>query len=300
MSSPCFSAGSGLVVIYYHQLRSRIQYYVAQYQQFFIEQGLQVEVLSSSPSRSQDIKRLTSIRDRLVELVVIGGDGSVNIAAQVLAGSTLPLSVIPVGTGNDFARDNQLGTWRWRLTERVQQRAVAIGRCGDTYFINHAGAGLTVDLMHLQRPWMKRYLKGYSYVLGVLRYLWGPYARRSCIHAPHNATWHDVQIVAISRFFGGGIPIYPSAHRSKAQLQWVAVPRANRWQQFRALLAVLRGRIATAPGVTVEWGSEFVIGDTEHHIELDGDCWGYGPQKIQAIAAGLTICVPSAKPIAVA
>ncbi len=44
------------------------------------------------------------VRDGYDALVVVGGDGMVHLACQALAGSGLPLGVIPAGTGNDTAR----------------------------------------------------------------------------------------------------------------------------------------------------------------------------------------------------
>ena len=37
-------------------------------------------------------------------LVVVGGDGIVSVALQVLAGTDVPLGIVPAGTGNDHAR----------------------------------------------------------------------------------------------------------------------------------------------------------------------------------------------------
>jgi diacylglycerol kinase (ATP) len=37
-------------------------------------------------------------------VALIGGDGTIHLAAQVLANSGMPFGVIPAGTGNDFAR----------------------------------------------------------------------------------------------------------------------------------------------------------------------------------------------------
>lgn len=48
------------------------------------------EVVRSAPGRYDAV-------------VVVGGDGSAHIAAQSLAGSGVPLGLIPAGTGNDFA-----------------------------------------------------------------------------------------------------------------------------------------------------------------------------------------------------
>ena len=48
------------------------------------------------------------VRDRVAAgvdaVVALGGDGLVNMALQVVAGTEVPLGVVPAGTGNDFAR----------------------------------------------------------------------------------------------------------------------------------------------------------------------------------------------------
>ncbi|MBR3463818.1 MAG: hypothetical protein IKH23_01960 [Clostridiales bacterium] len=52
-----------------------------------------------------DIARETLSQDDGDTLVVAcGGDGTVHEVANVLAGSSLPMAIIPLGTGNDFAR----------------------------------------------------------------------------------------------------------------------------------------------------------------------------------------------------
>ncbi|HEU0287210.1 MAG TPA: diacylglycerol kinase [Nocardioidaceae bacterium] len=45
-----------------------------------------------------------AVEDGFDALIVVGGDGMVHLACQALAGSELPLGVIPAGTGNDTAR----------------------------------------------------------------------------------------------------------------------------------------------------------------------------------------------------
>src|SRR5699024_8491249 len=44
------------------------------------------------------------VRDTLTALVVVGGDGTVSLGAEIVAGSPVRLGVVPAGSGNDFAR----------------------------------------------------------------------------------------------------------------------------------------------------------------------------------------------------
>jgi len=43
-------------------------------------------------------------------LVVVGGDGIISLALQVLAQTDIPLAIIPAGTGNDHAREFRIST----------------------------------------------------------------------------------------------------------------------------------------------------------------------------------------------
>ena len=73
-----------------------------------------------------------------------GGDGTLGEVLNGIAGSTATLGLIPLGTGNDFAR--QLGISH-DLTLAVDilicgiPRPVDLGRTQDRWFINVAGCG---------------------------------------------------------------------------------------------------------------------------------------------------------------
>ena len=44
------------------------------------------------------------LRRGISALLVVGGDGMVHLAVNALAGTQVPLGIVPTGTGNDFAR----------------------------------------------------------------------------------------------------------------------------------------------------------------------------------------------------
>jgi len=70
-------------------------------------------------------------------LVVCGGDGIVHTALQAVAGSPVPLGVVPAGSGNDFARD--LGIPR-TPTEALMALVGAVPRCVDLVRVSPGGA----------------------------------------------------------------------------------------------------------------------------------------------------------------
>lgn len=72
------------------------------------ELGHQVQVLTAADAAGARalVRAATAVQgeDALDALVVIGGDGAVHLGADAVAGTSLPLGVIPAGTGNDIAR----------------------------------------------------------------------------------------------------------------------------------------------------------------------------------------------------
>lgn len=66
--------------------------------------GLHVRRLEGRTVEEAEELARSVARDGADALIVVGGDGMVHLACQALAGSDLPLGVIPAGTGNDTAR----------------------------------------------------------------------------------------------------------------------------------------------------------------------------------------------------
>lgn len=58
----------------------------------------------SGPSAHVARARAEEIRDSLTALVVVGGDGTVSLGAEIVAGTPVRLGLVPSGSGNDFAR----------------------------------------------------------------------------------------------------------------------------------------------------------------------------------------------------
>src|SRR5690554_110404 len=265
------------VVIYFNQLSQRARRYASAYQNYFNAQSdsTMVTVLASTASRNHDVNRLKEVCAKADECIVIGGDGSVNIVANAVALTAVAVTVIPLGTGNDFARSHRLKGWRWRMNTATERKLESLGRAHTTYFVNHVGTGLSVDLMRLQPQWLKQSAGRLSYSLALLRYLFGRDGHRSRLR--HHDHWDDGQIVALGECIGGGIPVNPRANRAAHVLTRIGIPKMGRWQQTKALLQVLRGHIESTAELEYEHGDKFTVGDNEHLIELDGDCFFYGP-----------------------
>jgi diacylglycerol kinase (ATP) len=72
--------------------------------QIFKERGHQVVDLSAPDLAGAHTSARQAVVDGVDALVVAGGDGMTHLGVNVVAGTTLPLGIIPLGTGNDVAR----------------------------------------------------------------------------------------------------------------------------------------------------------------------------------------------------
>lgn len=67
------------------------------------EGGHRVTVVSGGNAAESSSLLRTALDVGTDAVVVAGGDGTVSLALQILAGGDVPLGIVPTGTGNDFA-----------------------------------------------------------------------------------------------------------------------------------------------------------------------------------------------------
>ena len=122
-----------------------------------------LEFLQGSELRSGAERARAQIIDRKLDAIVVGGgDGSVRTVASVLAGSDIPLGIIPLGTLNHFARDLRISFIVERAVAIIavgEERAVDVGQVNDVIFVNNSSIGLYPYLV-LERDRRRR--KGLS------------------------------------------------------------------------------------------------------------------------------------------
>jgi len=108
-------------------------------------------------------------------LVAAGGDGTVNEVVRGVsradAFDRVTLGVVPVGTGNNFAK--QLGITdvdtAFDVVESGERRRIDVGQANGHLFVNSCVAGLTADSSSRASPEMKQRLGVLAYVVTTLR-----------------------------------------------------------------------------------------------------------------------------------
>jgi diacylglycerol kinase (ATP) len=200
-------------------------------------------------------------------LYVAGGDGTLNAVLRGLyasgdRGCIPPIGVVPLGTGNDFAKALGLGEdVAGALSALAEPRIVTVdlGMVNGRPFANTSAGGFVADVSDTVTERLKDVTGKLAYIIGGARVLFGtePFAGRLIVHDEahrHRVPGHaiDLQMFAVcnARFIGGGYPIAPDALIDDGLLDVLAVARMPVVEFLAVLQRIASGRYEDAPGVS--------------------------------------------------
>jgi len=110
----------------------------------FTAAGIHAEVHLCEPARlTETARRLAATGVDAV--VAAGGDGTVSAVASALAGGTVPLAVLPLGTLNHFAKDLKMPLGVPEAAQAIASghvRQIDVGELNGRTFINNSSIGL--------------------------------------------------------------------------------------------------------------------------------------------------------------
>jgi diacylglycerol kinase (ATP) len=131
---------------------------IARVEAVFRGQGATVEVMETGENRAAGPKAKRAVSQGYEAVVVCGGDGTIFDVIQGLAGSAVPLGIIPFGTGNVMAQNlkvpkDPVAAAHWIL--RSRPRSVGLGKITcctvggreSWLFAMAAGMGMHASLM---------------------------------------------------------------------------------------------------------------------------------------------------------
>src|SRR5580700_3787041 len=128
-------------------------------------QGIESELApTDGPGSGPEIAR-RAVRERRQMVIVCGGDGTLNEVVNGLAGSSVPLALLPAGTANVFAKElglpwnieraaSLIGGSRFRRISLGHVKAEE-GEKDGRYFLSLAGAGPDGAIVRAVNPGLK-------------------------------------------------------------------------------------------------------------------------------------------------
>jgi YegS/Rv2252/BmrU family lipid kinase len=235
-----------------------------------------------------------------VDLVMAqGGDGTVMACVTGLAGTEVPLAVLPGGTGNLLAANFDIPSDLDGAVEVAlhgERRRLDVAAMGDDRFVVMGGIGFDAAMLRDADPRLKERLGAVAYVISGLGHLRRPATRfelRLDDRPPVRRVGQGVLVGNLGRL-QGGLPIMPDARPDDGLLD-VAVLRTGRLTDWlRLALRVLLRRRRKDPDLEVFRARRVEVGcDRPQPVERDGEP---APPTdhlvVEVVPHALTLCVP--------
>jgi diacylglycerol kinase (ATP) len=242
---------------------------------------------------------LQAIAEGATTIVAAGGDGTVGEVANALVGTNVHFGVLPMGTGNDFARTLGIG-----LDLELAVRTVVFGKALDVdlgkgpggYFINVAGCGFDAEVAYQINHKFRRLRGTTAYVVAVVSTLMKlkPYPIKLTIDGVEQHETVMLCAVANAKTYGGGMRIAPNADISDGQFDIVLVGKVSKLEFLRTFPKVFKGTHLDHPQVKVVRGKNVRIeSDRTMPVLADGEEIGFAPVEFSLLEGGLRVLVPA-------
>src|SRR4051794_3863622 len=246
--------------------------------------GIEIVSPRSADEAAAIIHERMALEQRPAVVIAAGGDGTVRLVAQELAGTGVPLGVIPLGTANDFARANGIPDDVAGALDRIVRRstrAIDLLEVNGRPFVTAGGIGIGAHSA-LVVPWIKALhplarLAADSLGSGVYRIAAGANVLfrpgltervRLTWRVPGEATDQSTEVqtqgvfIANQRTLGGGMALPVPADNADGALDVCIVHDVARVRLLVALTSLLRGS-SIASNVFSAWRAVKVTIETD-------------------------------------
>ncbi|MBU4532016.1 MAG: lipid kinase [Hoeflea sp.] len=234
-----------------------------------------------------------------VDLVIVGGgDGSLNGAAEGLLKTGLPLGVLPLGTANDFARTvglplNLAAAIKAIAKDKTTQ--IDLGEANGHLFFNVASVGFSADLaLSLTEKAKKRWGKlGYAIVAARLL----ASSRLFTATLEHDGQTEELRTLQVAvgngRFYGGGMTVHADATATDGMLDFYSLEVDHWWRLLKLLPSIRKGTHGNWNDVRSFSTKDLTIRTSKPRaVNLDGELKTNTPVKFSIREKAISVFVP--------
>ena len=236
-------------------------------------------------------------------LVVAGGDGTINEAADGLAaagGAGLPLAILPLGTANVLASEIGLATRPDAVASAIAEgpaRRISLGRAtagGEAHcFVLMAGVGFDAHVVERIDLGLKRLIGKGAYVWESLRQIARFDFPAYRVAVDGRSFQASSVIVANARSYAGPYVAAPDASLLAPGFQVVLFEGSGPLAVARSALALFRNELHRLPEVEIVAGRRVRIeGPEGDPVQGDGDTLCRLPVEIESLPGALDLVFP--------
>jgi len=232
-------------------------------------------------------------------IIVCGGDGTVHEAINALVGSDVKLGVLPLGRGNDFARNLGIKEdldFACDVLYQGKVRKVDVVKVnGSRYYGSVGGIGFDSEVA----SWANRYKKFApginTYILGILVKL--PTFKFKKVEITYDKETYQGEILMAAfgntECYGGGINITPNALMDDGWLDICIVDKINKVKLLFLFPSTFKGNHTKFPEVKLYRAKSISI-NSETPLQLlgDGEIICQTPVSLKVVPQALKVIAP--------
>ncbi len=264
--------------------------------------GDRVVVIEEPTAAAARAALATALADGLDAVVAVGGDGTVHMALQAVAGTDVALGIVPMGSGNDAARSlgipqhpaRALGTVLDGVAVAVDTGTVTAPDATLTHFLCILTTGF--DSLVNDRANRMTWPPGQSrYVVAMLAELrtFRPRAYRMVVDGEQRDEPAMIVSLGNGPAYGGGMRLCPTADLHDGLLSMVWMSPLSRPALLRAFPRVYAGTHLAHPAIHERSVREVVLDAPGLVAYADGERIGPLPVTVRAAPGAVRVLVPA-------
>ncbi len=245
-------------------------------------------------------------------LIVVGGDGTVNEVVngifhqKIVPPEEISLGIIPVGTGNDWARyygipEKYKKALEYLFTGEAHFQDVGKlthsvdGKPATHYFVNIAGFGFDAVVVKATNEMQERGNRmAIAYLFNLLRTALSYRSLPMTVEINGETISRKIFSISIGngRFSGGGMKQTPNAVIDDGLFDVTLYDDMSLFKIVRNVLKLYSGKILKVPGVHAYKTKRLIVQDgPELLAEVDGEIIPEGPFEIEMLPSALKVLV---------
>lgn len=232
-------------------------------------------------------------------IVAVGGDGTLSeVVNGVILSGRCSIGLIPVGTGNDFAKTVNIPIdWKdaCKILKDNYSSCVDIGLVNGRYFINIAGIGFDAEVANEINTSFKHFTGLTGYLMAIFKKLLFFKTTKVNINIDGRSLQKEIILLAIGNAtcYGGGLFITPEAEINDGLLDLCIIEKTTRLDFIISLPLVLKGNHLKHPKVTMLKGKNIMLESNEKlNLHADGEIIGTTPVTCQVINRAIEFVMP--------